>query len=243
MKYSSISNIGLVRDENQDYYAVEKRNDAFLAVVCDGIGGGNAGALASRMAVESLLTNFKKQEKFENLQEITAWFGDAITKANFEIFEKSKQDENFQGMGTTMIAMVLLGKQGFSFNIGDSRLYTYEVSNLKQLSHDQTYAYEMFRQNRITEEEIETHPKRNVLMNAVGIDRQISYEVIEIHEGWDQILLSSDGLHGYVNHQDIKDALDLETLDQRKTKLMQLAYEQGARDNVTLILIEGDSDE
>lgn len=243
MKYSSISNIGLVRDENQDYYAVEKHDKAFLAVVCDGIGGGNAGALASKMAVESLVTDFKKHEKFEDLQEVSAWFGDAITKANFEIFEKSNENENFEGMGTTMIALVLLGNKGFSFNIGDSRLYRYQGSNLKQLSHDQTYAYEMFRQNRITEEEIDSHPKRNVLMNAVGIDRQIRYEVIEVDQGWDQILLSSDGLHGYVKHEDIENALKLESLDQRKTKLMQLAYQEGARDNVTLILIEGDGNE
>lgn len=243
MKYTSISNIGLVRDENQDYYAVEEREDAFLAVVCDGIGGGNAGALASEMAVTSLVNNFKKHDKFENLNEITAWFGDAITKANFEVYKKSNESKEFFGMGTTMIALVLMGKQGFAFNIGDSRLYLYKQQELKALSHDQTYAYELYRKNKITKEEIATHSKRNVLMNAVGIDDKISYEVIKIEGVWDQILLSSDGLHGFVDHDDIVKALNIENIEGRKNKLMELAFKEGAHDNISLIIIEGDSNE
>lgn len=243
MKYTSISDIGLVRDENQDYYAVEKREDAFLAVVCDGIGGGNAGALASQMAVNSLVKSFKNQEKFESLNEVSAWFGDAITKANFEVFKKSNESKDFGGMGTTMIALVLLGNRGYAFNIGDSRIYVYEDKALNALSHDQTYAYELYRQNKITKAEIATHSKRNVLMNAVGIDRQVSYEVIEIHEGWEQILLSSDGLHGFVKHDKLEKSLAIDALEDRKKKLMELAFEQGAHDNISFIIIEGESHE
>lgn len=243
MKYTSISDIGLVREENQDYIAIKERHDAFLAVICDGIGGGNAGALASKMAVESLVSDFEKQDEFEELKEITAWFGDAITKANYEVFDKSKQGLEYNGMGTTMIALVLFGNQGFAFNIGDSRLYLYENGKLNPLSHDQTYAYEMYRRNKITKEEIATHPRRNVLMNAVGIDRQISYEVIEISSGWDQILLSSDGLHGFVDDGTIEETLELHDIEKRKNKLMKLAYVKGAHDNISIILIEGDSHE
>lgn len=243
MKYTTISDIGLVRGENQDYYAVEKREDAFLAVICDGIGGGNAGALASKLAVETLVSNFKKQAEFKSLKEISSWFGDAITKTNFEVYKKSTENPAYEGMGTTMIALVLFGKSGFAFNIGDSRLYVYNNNELESLSHDQTYAYELYQKNKISFDEIETHPRRNVLMNAVGIDRQISYEVIEIKSEWDQILMSSDGLHGYVDHDEIKKSLKLNDLEERKNNLLQLAYQQGALDNVTMIIIEGDQNE
>lgn len=243
MKYTSVSDIGLVRGENQDYFAIKEREDAFLAVICDGIGGGNAGALASKMTVESLVANFEKQDKFETLKEISSWFGDAITKANFEVYKKSNENSIYHGMGTTMIALVLFGDQGFAFNIGDSRLYLYEKGKLNVLSHDQTYAYEMYRQKKISKSEIDTHPKRNVLMNAVGIDRRVSYEVIEIKAGWDQILLSSDGLHGFVSHDEIKQSLDLSDIEARKNKLMKLSYKKGAHDNISIILIEGGSNE
>ena len=243
MKYTSASDIGLVREENQDYYVVREREDVLLAVVCDGIGGGNAGSLASKIAVETLVEDFERQEVFSELDEITSWFGDAITKANHAVVEQSQKGPDFQGMGTTMIALVLLGDEGFAFNIGDSRLYRYSQGELVNLSHDQTYAYEMYRQNRITYEEIAHHPRRNVLMNAVGIARQISYEVIELEKGWDQLLLSSDGLHDFVEEADIKKSLTIKDLDERKDMLIQLAYKQGAYDNISIIIIEGDQDE
>ena len=232
-----------VRGENQDYFAIKEREDAFLAVICDGIGGGNAGALASKMAVESLVANFEKQEKFETLKDISSWFGDAITKTNYEVYDKSNENPIYQGMGTTMIALVLFGNEGYAFNIGDSRLYLYDNNKLDVLSHDQTYAYEMYRRKKISKSEIDTHPKRNVLMNAVGIDRQISYEVIEIKAGWKQILLSSDGLHGCVSHDDIKESLDLTDIEERKNRLLKLSYKKGAHDNISIILIEGDSND
>lgn len=243
MKYTSASDIGLVREENQDYYVVRERENVLLAVVCDGIGGGNAGSLASKIAVETLVEDFDKQDLFKELDEITAWFGDAITKSNHAVVAQSQKGPDFQGMGTTMIALVLIGDEGFAFNIGDSRLYRYSQGELVNLSHDQTYAYELYRQKRIAFEEIAHHPRRNVLMNAVGIDRQISYEVIEVEKGWDQLLLSSDGLHDFVEEADIKESLKIKDLEERKNTLLELAYQEGAYDNISIIIIEGDGDE
>lgn len=243
MKYTSISEIGLVRDENQDYLAVEEKQDALLAVICDGIGGGNAGSLASQMTVKSLVDSFKKVSEFKELNDISAWFKDAITMVNYEVFKKSLSNRKYEGMGTTLIALVIWNGQGLGFNIGDSRLYSFNKNKLTCLSQDQTYAYEMYLRKKISKEESENHPKRNILMNAVGIDKQVKYEQIYLDSKWTQVLLSSDGLHSYVEHELIEKTMALPSLKERKKRLRELAYEAGAYDNISFILIEGDQNE
>ncbi|CAM3657273.1 protein phosphatase 2C domain-containing protein [Erysipelothrix urinaevulpis] len=243
MKYISISEIGLVRDENQDYLAVETKDNTVLALICDGIGGGNAGSLASKMTVQSMVESFRKQDHFESVHDISAWFGDAITRTNYEVFKKSLSHRKFEGMGTTLIALVLWNGFGVGFNIGDSRLYTFAKEKLTCLSEDQTYAHEMYLQKKISKEESLIHPKRNVLMNAVGIDKQVKYEQVEVGQEWEQILLSSDGLHSYVKHELIEETLRHHDLVEKKNRLREMAYEAGAYDNISFILIEGDLNE
>lgn len=243
MKYASISEIGFVREENQDSVAVERTDDAILAVVCDGIGGGNAGSLASKMSVDLLVEAFKNKKTFNNENDIRAWFSDTITKVNYKVHKKSFKDKNYHGMGTTLIAIILFEGFIYGFNIGDSRVYTYKDGVLNKLSHDQTYAYELYLKNKITKEEVDVHPKRNILMNAVGIDKNISYETIEKTDEWDQILLSSDGLHGFLDKSTIEKTLALPTLQERKDRLLELVYQTGAFDNVSFILIDGEDDE
>lgn len=243
VKYIFASEIGLVRQENQDYLAVSEKDNAFFAVIADGIGGAKAGSLASKMAVEIMKQSFEEHDDFSSRKAVKAWFHDAITKANHAVYRKSKRSLRYEGMGTTLIAIVMFQNEALAFNIGDSRIYIYHNKQLSCLSHDQTFAYEMYLRKQITLKETETHPKRNILMNAVGIDRKIKYEVVEIPAIWDQILLSSDGLHSYVAKEKIETILALESMSEKKNRLIEASYQAGGFDNVSIILIEGDQDE
>lgn len=240
MRYITASEIGLVRDENQDYLAIEEKDDVIFAVVADGIGGANAGSLASKMTVQQLMKSFLEHDDFSDLQAINAWFHDAVTKTNERVYKKSRSNRKYYGMGTTLVALVLGQDGGVAFNIGDSRIYAYYKEKLECLSRDQTYAYEMYLKDEITFEEIKTHPKRNVLMNAVGIDRKIMYQIIHIPEKWQQLLISSDGLHSYVEHEKLLEILKEPSLKEKRQRLLEEAYRAGGYDNVSFILIEAD---
>lgn len=240
MKYTGISEIGLYRDENQDSISVVETETALLAILCDGIGGGNAGSIASKMVVTLLKESFIQVSSISDKESAVAWFSGTIAEINRTLYHESLVVPEYRGMGTTLVACVILADDAIAFNIGDSRLYTYTDSKLNLLTEDQTYAYEMYLRNEIELEEIQTHPKRHVLMNAVGIDEHISYDTIHIPEKWDYILMSSDGLHGYVSDELILKALEIEDILNKRKALISLAYKAGGYDNVSVILIEGD---
>ena len=239
VKYTSVTNIGLHRKENQDSLEVVERNGALMAVICDGIGGGNGGSTASNMGIDLLYKDFLKQEPFNSIEEIHYWFKTTIKRVNEMIFRASLKNIAYQGMGTTMICVVIWNKQNIAFNIGDSRLYYVKDGILECLSHDETFAYQMYLRDEITLEETTTHPKRNILMNALGIDKNIDFELIQFDSEWDHLLLCSDGLHGYVADSEIESAMKTSDIIERRQKLMSLAIDSGGFDNISLILIEG----
>lgn len=243
MKYTGISEIGLYRKENQDKIAVVEREHALLAILCDGIGGSNAGAVASTMVTTMLKDAFENSSSVEDVESAITWFGKVIKEINKAVYHESLVVPSFQGMGTTLVACVIFEEEAVAFNIGDSRIYRYSQDSLDQLSHDQTYAYELYLRHEITLEEVERHPRRNVLMNAVGIDETISFETVRISPNWKYLLISTDGLHGYVNHEAIVKAMQSGSILERREKLLTLAYEAGAYDNISILLIEGDAHE
>lgn len=238
--YTSLSDIGLVRKDNQDDLAVIEHEGALLAVVCDGIGGSNSGEIASKMVIDLLCDSFKEQAKFSNLDDIRYWFTSSIKKINEKVFKTSLSNVKFHGMGTTLICVVLFEGKTIGFNIGDSRLYSVKDDKLTCLSHDQTYVYEMYLRDEITIEETSTHPKRNILMNAVGIDAKSEFETIFIEEEWDHLLLCSDGLHGYVSDKLIESVFTSNSdLVARRDALLGYALQAGGPDNISMILIDG----
>ena len=238
IKYTSISDIGLLRKENQDDLSIIEHNGALLAFVCDGIGGSKGGSVASTMTVDLLSKDFLKQEPFISTKDIETWFDKAIRKTNELVFRASLKNIKYQGMGTTLIAVVITPNGTLGFNIGDSRLYQYNNAHLEVLSHDQTYAYEMYLRQEIEHDELETHPKRNILMNAVGIDSQITYETIYPDTQWTHLLLCSDGLHSYVPDRMIEESFQITDIVKRRNTLLQHALGSGGYDNISIILIE-----
>lgn len=238
IKYTSISDIGLIRKENQDDLSIIEHNGALLAFICDGIGGSKGGSVASHMSVDLLSKDFLKQDAFDSLIEVERWFEKAIVKTNELVFRASLRDMKYQGMGTTLIAVVVSPLGTIGFNIGDSRLYTYKDQALHIQSQDQTFAFEMYKRNEISIEEVEHHPKRNVLMNAVGIDQKIYYDTLLIQDEWDALLLCSDGLHGYVEQDAMVAAFEHHDIIDKRNDLLEKALASGGYDNISIILIE-----
>lgn len=240
VRYTGISEIGLIRKENQDRVAVVEKDHALLALVCDGIGGGNAGSVASDMVITMLKEAFEDTNAVVDVQSAITWFGKRIKEVNKAVYQESLVVPSYAGMGTTLVACFIFENEAVAFNIGDSRIYRYDGNFLESLSHDQTYAYELYLRNEIAFEDIENHPRRNVLMNAVGIDEHIAFETVEIKSGWHHLLLSSDGLHGYVSHDAMENAMRKSKIETKRNTLLKLAYEAGGYDNISFVLIEGD---
>ena len=238
IQYTSISDIGLLRKENQDDLSIIEHEGALLAFICDGIGGSKGGSTASSMSVDLLSKDFLQQDPFTSVAEIESWFTKAIKKTNEYVFRASLKDMKYQGMGTTLIAVVLSTVGSIGFNIGDSRLYTYQDKKLTNISQDQTFAYEMYLREEIEYEEVDTHPKRHILMNAIGIDNKITFQTIPLDNRWDSLLLCSDGLHGYVDHQEIETSFELNDIVERRNDLLKKALNSGGYDNISIILIE-----
>ncbi len=171
MKYYGITDKGLVRKTNQDNYVIafNEMGDVF-ALVCDGIGGGQGGDVASKIAIDYFSEVFSENQGFLDVQSAQTWIRYHVGKANDLIFSKSTTSSNLKGMGTTLVG-VLLSKVGrFIVNVGDSRVYcVFENIEFKPITDDHTLVQDLLRNGEITLKEAEFHPKKNVLTNALGV--------------------------------------------------------------------------
>ncbi len=238
MEYIALSKIGLMRSNNQDSVLVVENKGVLLAMVCDGIGGAKAGDIASQTTVNHFEKSFLSVDRFDEEEEIIAWFDSNLKTVNDLLIQMAKDNSDYSGMGTTCVAVVITQDRAIGFNIGDSRIYDYRHHQLNPLTHDQTYAYMMYLENEITKEEAQVHPKRNILMNALGIRGLVSFETVRIPLGWNRLLLSSDGLHDYVDLHLMESAFESD-LEATANKLIEHAYASGGPDNVSVVIIEG----
>lgn len=224
-----ISKTGLVRQRNEDrFYA-----NGPLLIVADGMGGYTGGEYASTMVVDTIV------EVVQAAPEITtAVLERAIQKANHMVYEKSKTYKELEGMGTTAVVAYLQDSILYWAHVGDSRLYHYDKSGLQRLTNDHSMVQQLVEAGTITEEEVIHHPKRNMLTRAIGVYDKVEVDtgMIKVHEQ-ERILLCSDGLSGYIEESRIAEVLSEESNESRTLEdLVQLVYDAGARDNVTIVL-------
>lgn len=239
MIYYGASDIGLKRSENQDSFmiAVNKSNE-LLAVVCDGIGGGNAGDVASSLAANYLKEQFEKTSSFQEDSEVKHWITNVVQKANDLIFLQSVKKKSLIGMGTTCVGVLITKKDSYVFNVGDSRVYGL-YDDFVCLTEDHSLINALVKSGQITAQQALTHPKRNILTNALGIMNQVRIDVNKIHSEYKKLLVCSDGLHGYVPEKLIENVLKKETAIQEQVyELIELSIEAGGYDNVTIIVLE-----
>jgi len=246
MELWGITDSGKVRKHNQDVFQTFKSDDKNIAVlvVCDGMGGANAGNIASELAADSFM-NFMRTE-IEALNEnytqddIADIMTNAVLAANADVYEKSLEDEEFAGMGTTLTAAVSTAEGEVVANVGDSRLYHVSNDGIKQITRDHSVVEDMIERGEITRTEARRHPSRNLITRALGTGIYEPPDIffVEMNDE-DSIILCSDGLTNVVLDNEIKKELTSgATVRENCEILVDKALERGAPDNVTVVILK-----
>ncbi len=241
MKISAKTDIGSVRKQNQDSYAAgELPGGISWAVLCDGMGGAAAGAVASTMAVRMIsekISSSCSEQMTENF--IRNILVSVIESANAYLYDVSRSNPEYKGMGTTAVALIAMGDSVCISHVGDSRAYKITPSgDIKQITRDHSVVQQLVERGDITPEQAKTHPERHIITRAVGVDEKVSVDFCResLDEG-DIILLCSDGLSGYVDDKDIAAATANGDYCQFADRLVNMAIENGGGDNITVVLI------
>ncbi len=241
----SATDIGLIRNNNEDYIASDA--DLGFAIVADGMGGYQAGEVASAIAVttviaelEMLLTkkaNLKRQPN-HHYHTTTVWLEQAVIKANKIIYETAMEEQMYQGMGTTVVAVLFHDDFISIAHVGDSRLYRLRANKFCQLTKDHSVLQELIDCGYYTREQARHSPNKNLVTKALGIGEQVSVEIQEcslLHE--DIYLLCSDGLSDMLDDDEIHKLIkNAETLDQAVKDLIKAANDKGGNDNISVVL-------
>ena len=247
MIYDCASHIGKVRKNNEDYCKGEILNTDFgpvgIFALADGMGGHNKGEVASKLAVENIV-EFLKENLLQSNNIKIDYIDDIIKQAyhsvNHIIYEKSISSLEFDGMGTTLVIAIIYKDNLYVANVGDSRCYLLNENEFNKITIDHSVVEELVKANIITKEEAKTHPGRNHITRAIGTDEMVIVDIFkrEIRKG-NKILLTSDGLTGFVGDDIIKDILlkddDVKNLAQ---ELINTANDISGKDNISVVLIE-----
>lgn len=233
---------GLIRKNNEDaIYSGKDDGLKGLYIVADGMGGHNAGEVASRRAIDVFRGYVRaRAEIFFDDSETLDIMTEALQEANRKVYEWSVNKEVCSGMGTTLDAVVLRQNRLFVTHVGDGRVYLLRDGVMRRLTEDHSYVEELIKSGRITEEEALRHPKRNIITRAVGTNPEVMCDcVVEEMKYGDVVLLCTDGLTNMVMENDIKAVLEDKTnLVEKTEKLVEMANNNGGIDNISLIIIK-----
>ena len=243
MKTFSITDVGMVRQVNQDYVFTTGKPLGILQnlfVVADGMGGHQAGDYASKCTVEVMIKEIAKSEG-EDIERVLV---KAIKSANREIIKEASSDEHLKGMGTTVVAATVKEQMLYFANVGDSRLYLIN-DKIRQLSKDHSLVEEMVRLGGIKAEEARNHPDKNIITRAIGVKEDVEPDIYEYRlKKGDMILMCTDGLSNMVEDEDmfniVKGSRDVVEAVQM---LIEKANSNGGRDNIGVIVAEPLADE
>jgi PPM family protein phosphatase len=233
---AGLTDVGRQRQGNEDSYLEQPP----LFAVADGMGGARAGEVASKIAVDMLADTAPADGSPESrLAEVTK-------EANRQIYEKAQADSDLAGMGTTLTAALVTGREVAIGHVGDSRLYRFRDGELERLTQDHSLVEEFVRQGKLTPEEAENHPQRSIITRALGPEPDVEVETYT-HAGraGDVYMICSDGLTGMVPEPRIAEILsEAGSLDQAAHRLIEEANANGGKDNITAVLFRlGESDE
>jgi len=241
LKFRMVTDIGLKREENQDTVKCEYLGSNVLAIVCDGMGGERSGKMASELAINEVYERFLLgySDEIEE-EEIRKLLIKSISAANSVVYAKSRLDYKNFGMGTTCVAAFITKNKVFIANVGDSRAYLISETGLVKITSDHNLASLLLEQGKITEEELVNHPKKNMLIRAVGVDKTVKADIFVIDYGENDkmsLLLCSDGLSGYCSDEEIFEIIANTPFEKITSELVSLANNKGGRDNITVIIV------
>lgn len=242
MEAWGLTDVGNVRSQNQDAFRiVELGKDALLAVVCDGMGGAKSGNVASRLASEVFSEEVKRSFSADlTPDEAEQMLRAAAKLANISVFEQSQLSEDYAGMGTTLVAALTYPRATLVLNIGDSRAYLINADGVQCITRDHSVVEMMVQRGELTPEQAKTHPSKNLITRAVGTEETVFSDVFRVEtEPEDCILLCSDGLSNQMADQEILfEVVHGARRNDCCRRLLEIAKNRGAPDNVTSVLIE-----
>ncbi|WP_295208721.1 Stp1/IreP family PP2C-type Ser/Thr phosphatase [Ruminococcus sp.] len=240
MFIASDTNIGKKRSENQDrVYTEFLAENTAVAVVCDGMGGASSGGVASQLAIDAVVSrikeNFRPDMKPNSIRNLMLT---SVHYANTVVYDKSREDIDKNGMGTTCVAALVVDKMIYLVSVGDSRGYLLTDEGIKQITTDHTYVEMLFRSGQITREEAKNHHMRNVITKAVGVESDVEVDYFELEESGNfALLLCSDGLTNYCTDEQIYETVYGKNLEGAINDLINYANECGGKDNITAAVV------
>ena len=235
------SDIGKVRDMNQDYFYIsEPLDETQVYILADGMGGYNGGEIASKLATTCaknyLQNNFKDTPK--DKESIMKLVKNSMEYANMVVYEKSQKNKELEGMGTTLEICLIYNNRVYIGHIGDSRIYRIRKDIIRKLTQDHSYVQKLDKDGTITKEEAEHHPKKNMLMKALGCNAFVEPDIAV--KGFlkdDIILMGSDGLTNFVSQDDLYKTVK-ENIEFAPQELVNIANNNGGQDNITVVVIK-----
>ena len=243
MKSFGMTDRGKVRAENQDSFVIEyiESRDCLAAVLCDGMGGANAGSIASTLASKTFMNYFVERIMASRAKnpDIKRHMTNACQKANDIVYSYARFDTAYDGMGTTLVAAVVIGSNVVLLNVGDSRAYVISRKKITQLTKDHSYVQELVDKGIISAEKARNHPKKNMILRALGAEEGVKCDLFtyKLARG-ERLLLCSDGLTNMLTDEEILAAAQTnKTPETLCKKLIELALEAGANDNVTVVTL------
>lgn len=237
MKYSYITDPGKVRERNEDSVnIVENANGEILMAVADGMGGHKDGEVASSIALNHIATRFKSISSVGNKEDAINWISEIVKEANALIYKYVAEHKESAGMGTTMVLAMLTKDFLLIGNIGDSSGYVIKNKKLHKVTVDHTLVNLLVKSGEITEEDAKNHPKKNVLMRALGASPDVEMDIFNVELGVDGIFLCSDGLTNMLDDDTIMKVLNNNEMDidEKLDKLIFKANNRGGSDNISI---------
>ncbi len=241
MQAWGLTDTGMVRSQNQDDYAIEKLSkDQLLVLVCDGMGGARSGNIASKMAVEVFTEEVKRTVRSGMKQErIDQMLKDSLELANKAVFEQSQISEEYEGMGTTLVAAFIQKDHLTVIHVGDSRAYLLNEGGVTAITTDHSLVELMVQRGELSREAAKNHPGKNLITRAVGTEADVECDLYhQILTKGDNILLCSDGLSNLLSNQEILfEVVHGSKKEECCHRLMKVANFRGSPDNVTIVLV------
>ena len=232
-----LTDTGRVREHNEDSVTILKNvNDEYLLAVADGMGGHKAGEVASSITINHLTENFNKLESFGDKATAVNWIRKEAEEINNEIFDYTASHPESKGMGSTLVLAIYTKDYLLFGNIGDSSGFVIKNNELFKITHDHTLVNLLVKNGELTPEEAKNHPKKNILMRALGANNPIEIDIFDVENNVEGILLSSDGLTSMLNNNQIERVLLSEntSLEEKVIKLIRKSNVRGGTDNISI---------
>ncbi len=234
------SDIGKQRNENQDRFRVSMPNDdTCIAVVCDGMGGANSGSVASEMTsdivYDRLTLSYRRDMEPRSVKSMMT---SALVAANSVVYQKSKDNSENEGMGTTCVAVLVHNNVGYIASVGDSRAYVLNDSGITQITNDHTVVEYLHAKGVINDDEMKVHKMKNIITRAIGVESTVDVDYFEVDLTQGAVMLiCTDGLTNYCSDELIYSIVYKRPLEQSSGELIDYANNSGGRDNITAVLI------